>query len=72
MTIYITDGAVRGRCAHAHRTLHGAWRCLMEDARRCAAQGGQSDRAIRRILQGHAVRLSDRETRQVAEWEYQG
>ena len=72
MAIYITIGPVRGRCLHAHRTLHGAWTCVTRDARTCAAQGGHSDRAIRRIIQGYAVRLNDEEYRQIAAWDQQG
>ncbi len=49
MTHYTTIGAVRGGCAHAHRTLHAAERCLVRDQRACRSLPGgchYSDRAI--------------------------
>lgn len=43
---YVCDGDIRGRCAHKHRTLSGAARCLDDDRDGCATQGGYSDRSI--------------------------
>ena len=51
-TIYMTTGQVRGRCAHAHRTLRGAWECIARDARGCATQGGYSDRYVVAVRNG--------------------
>lgn len=45
-TTYHCQGSVRGRCAHAHRTLAGALRCLHADQAGCREQGGYSDRAV--------------------------
>ncbi len=56
---YITQGAIRGRCSHSHRTLQGAIQCLDRDMQDCAAQGGYSDRSIlRRTASGHIVSLN--------------
>ena len=49
MTLYTTWGPVRGGCGHAHRSLRRARGCLSLDRGRCEAQGGYSDREIRRI-----------------------
>jgi hypothetical protein len=45
---YITQGVLRGRCGHQHKSLEGATRCLMKDEIWCRAQGGggDSDRRI--------------------------
>ena len=43
---YTTKGSVRGQCAHKHRTLSGAVRCLKDDRRGCERQGGYSDRDV--------------------------
>ena len=43
------EGPVRGACGVAHRTLDAAVRCIRADQRACQAQGGYSDRSIRRI-----------------------
>ncbi|MDX1469778.1 MAG: hypothetical protein R3258_10600 [Acidimicrobiia bacterium] len=45
---YVTVGAVRGYCAHIHRTLSGAYDCLERDRRGCRRQGGYSDRRVMR------------------------
>jgi len=47
--MYRTQGSVRGRCGHNHRTLSGAVRCLKQDRKGCAVAGGYSDRDIVRI-----------------------
>lgn len=46
---YTTWGSVRGDCGHLHRTREEAKRCLARDRRSCRAQGGYSDRTLRRI-----------------------
>ena len=46
MTLYRCNGSIRGNCGHKHTTLSGAIRCLDRDARKCASQGGYSDRSI--------------------------
>ena len=56
-TIYMTTGQVRGRCAHAHRTLRGAWECIERDARGCATQGGYSDRYVVAVQNGESRSL---------------
>jgi hypothetical protein len=45
---YITQGVLRGRCGHQHKSLAGATKCLMKDELWCRAQGGggDSDRRI--------------------------
>jgi len=45
---FITQGVLRGRCGHSHKTLVGATRCLLKDELWCQAQGGggHSDRRI--------------------------
>lgn len=48
MTTYYTQGSVRGRCGHTHRTLSGAIRCLDRDLAGCKSQGGYSDRSVYR------------------------
>ena len=47
--MYTLEGNVRGRCGHSHRTLSGAVRCLKQDRKGCAGQGGYSDLVIVRI-----------------------
>jgi len=44
MRTYSCEGAVRGECGHAHRTLRGAMACVARDRAWCRAQGGYSDR----------------------------
>ncbi len=49
MTLYTTLGLVRGGCAHVHRTIHAAQRCLARDQRACRSIPGgahYSDRAV--------------------------
>jgi D-arabinose 1-dehydrogenase-like Zn-dependent alcohol dehydrogenase len=46
MTTYSTSGDVRGSCGHCHRSIETAQRCIDEDQKGCAAQGGYSDRVI--------------------------
>ncbi|KPK27040.1 MAG: hypothetical protein AMK69_11055 [Nitrospira bacterium SG8_3] len=43
---YYTEGSVRGRCHHKHRTFAGAILCLQRDQAGCKQQGGYSDRGI--------------------------
>lgn len=52
---YITQGDVRGRCPHNHRTISGAVRCLERDQVRCRQQGGYSDRNIYRMPDGALI-----------------
>ena len=49
MSYYTTWGSVRGGCDHAHRTHEAALRCILRDRRGCRAQGGYSDRELRRV-----------------------
>lgn len=46
---YTTWGRGRGDCGHLHLTREGAEHCLDRDRRSCRAQGGVSDRTLRRI-----------------------
>src|SRR5690606_24414145 len=45
---FITQGVLRGRCGHSHKTMEGAARCLIQDELGCQAQGGDGhpDRRI--------------------------
>ena len=61
MITYTTDGSVRGACGHAHRTIEAAVRCVERDGRRCANQGGYTDRVVRRA-DGGALSDAERET----------
>ena len=45
---YITSGPVRGSCNHLHRTIKGAFICLLRDRRKCSHSGGYSDRWLQR------------------------
>lgn len=47
-THYTTIGSVRGRCAHAHRSLATAIQCLERDRTACASlgDGSYSDRRV--------------------------
>lgn len=47
-TTYYTEGSVRGRCPHEHRTIAGALSCLERDRSGCRSQGGYSDREVKR------------------------
>jgi hypothetical protein len=55
---YVTEGSVRGRCPHKHRTLEAAERCLANDRAGCHQQGGYSDRQIMALEDGRAVPLT--------------
>lgn len=46
MSKYTTNGPVRGRCGHEHRTIDTAFRCLAADQSSCRRAGGYSDRCI--------------------------
>ena len=45
---YTTDGSLRGRCGHQHKTIEKAAQCLDDDEAWCRAQGadGHTDRRI--------------------------
>lgn len=60
---YITQGVLRGRCGHQHKSLEGATRCLMKDEIWCRAQGGggDSDRRIFVIGGGPRRELNEAE-----------
>ena len=59
---YITQGIVRGRCPHLHRTIQTAARCLDHDSDFCHARGSYSDRVVmRRTSTGHIRILSKEE-----------
>jgi len=59
MAQYVTEGPVRGRCPHVHRSIEAAHRCAMRDQAGCAAQGGYSDRGVRRLVDGRAELLDE-------------
>lgn len=44
---YTTHGKIRGQCAHKHRTLDAAVRCILRDRDACARLSGMcySDRS---------------------------
>ena len=50
---YTTWGSIRSDCGHEHRTLTAAYRCLRDDQRGCALQGGYSDRMVRVLDDEH-------------------
>jgi|GEM_PF-3486643 len=56
---YTTWGPVRGDCGHVHRTREAAVKCLLQDQRSCAQQGGYSDRSLRYILGREDLRQYD-------------
>ena len=59
---YITQGVVRGRCPHLHRTIQTASDCLNRDSASCHEKGGSSDRVVkRRTSTGHIRNLSEEE-----------
>ena len=43
---YYTQGSVRGRCKHTHRTIGAALACIARDMSGCVSQGGYSDREV--------------------------
>ena len=45
---YTTDGPLRGRCGHQHKSLEGAIKCLDDDETWCRelGGGGHTDRRI--------------------------
>lgn len=45
---YETYGSVRGCCGHRHRSIATAVACIGRDHAGCVAQGGYSDRYVRR------------------------
>lgn len=49
---YSTYGSVRGTCGHKHKSIAAARKCLEEDQKGCASQGGYSDREIYREENG--------------------
>lgn len=69
MSSYYTCGTsrnVRGNCGVHHRTIDAAERCCRRDQAGCASQGGYSDRAIIRVVDGEEVDLEEGER----EWLY--
>lgn len=62
-TFYTCDGAVRGQCGRAHRTLGSAIVCCDRDDAACKRGGGQgsySDRRPKRIdALGNLAPLTD-------------
>ena len=59
---YITQGTLRGRCPHLHRTIQTASDCLDRDSASCYVQGTASDRVVlRRTSTGHIRGLSEEE-----------
>jgi len=59
---YITSGPVRGSCDHLHRTIKGAFTCLLQDRRNCSYSGGYSDRWLRRF---DGLPFTERELNQI-------
>ena len=59
--VYYTEGSVRGSCPHMHRSLRAAARCVADDMKGCARQGGYSDRDLVRVggWPSSAERLDD-------------
>jgi hypothetical protein len=43
---YTTMGKMRGVCGHNHRSISGAFRCLVLDQNCCMKGGGYTDRGI--------------------------
>lgn len=49
MTIYETEGEIRGSCGHRHRSIRTAVKCILRDAAWCRNQGGYTDRHVVRM-----------------------
>lgn len=52
---YITCGSVRGQCSHKHKTIAAAEKCVHEDGKGCASQGGYSDRKVMAVHEDGGV-----------------
>lgn len=66
MAQYETYGSVRGCCGHRHSSIRTAVACIERDRSGCAAQGGCTDRYVRRT---DGVPLTEDEERLVDHFE---
>lgn len=55
---YTTEGALRGKCGHKHKSIDGAIDCLDADEAVCLTRGGHTDRKILAIGPGFKRELN--------------